>query len=234
MLPDIEKLLVLQNRDRRIRTLKLELKNIPEERAGVERRLATANAGAEQVKLKVKELEVQKNRLAVQAQGKRDQINRFKTQQTQTRKNEEYQAFTHEIAHFGTEIQKIEDDELNVMEELEQMKPVMAEAEERAKEARARVVTQIADLDAKAKSIKDNLVNLEAERKTLAVGIDEDLLEQYNRLFVSKNGDAIVPLEHEVCMGCHMKLTTQTFVRVKGAKEVAHCEQCGRILYYRL
>ena len=34
------------------------------------------------------------------------------------------------------------------------------------------------------------------------------------------------------CMGCHMKLTTQTAVRVKNEKEIVHCEQCGRILYY--
>jgi predicted nucleic acid-binding Zn-ribbon protein len=32
-------------------------------------------------------------------------------------------------------------------------------------------------------------------------------------------------------MGCHMTLTTQTVVRVKGSREIVHCEQCGRILY---
>ena len=66
----------------------------------------------------------------------------------------------------------------------------------------------------------------------LTVGIDEDLLDQYNRLFASKGGNAVVALEHEVCTGCHMKLTTQTLVRVRGAQEITHCEQCGRILYW--
>jgi predicted nucleic acid-binding Zn-ribbon protein len=28
-----------------------------------------------------------------------------------------------------------------------------------------------------------------------------------------------------------MKVTTQTVVRVKGGREIVHCEQCGRILY---
>jgi uncharacterized protein len=40
-----------------------------------------------------------------------------------------------------------------------------------------------------------------------------------------------VPLEHEVCMGCHMRVTTQTAVLVKARREIVHCEHCGRILY---
>ena len=57
-----------------------------------------------------------------------------------------------------------------------------------------------------------------------------DLLDTFNRLFANKT-EAVVPLEHEICMGCHMKVTTQIAVKVKGAREVVHCEQCGRILY---
>ena len=231
MLPEIAKLLVIQDRDRRIRSLKFELKHAPLERAEMEGRLTTANAGAEQVKHKLRELEVQKNKLDVEAQGKRDQIGRFKTQQMQTRKNEEFQALANEIAHFEKEIQRIEDAELEVMEAIEQTKPVLADAEKKAAAARALVAVQLTDLDAKSKALKDNLATVEADRATLVEGIDEDLMYQYNRLFQTKDGSALVPLEHEVCMGCHMKLTTQTAVRVRGEREITHCEQCGRILY---
>ena len=231
MLPEIEKLLVLQDRDQRIRNIKIEQKHAPLERAEMESRLAAANTGAEKVKLKLRELEVHKNKLAVDAQAKRDQIGRFRTQQLQTRKNEEYQALTNEIRHFEKEIEKIEDDELEVMQQIENTRPVLAEAEKTAATQRALVASQLADLDAKAKALQASLAEVEAERAVLARDIDEDLLDQYGRLFSSKGGDAIVPLEHEVCMGCHMKLTTQTAVRVKGGLEITHCEQCGRILY---
>jgi len=232
MLPEIEKLLLLQDRDQRIRTLKNELKNTPLERKDLETRLAATTSGAENAKAKMRELEVEKKRLEVEAQGKRDQINRFKTQQMQTRKNEEFQALGNEITHFEREIGKIEDRELEVMELIEQTKPALAEAEQNVVKAKSRVAGQIADLDAKIATIGETLKAVEAERAALTVGIDEDLLDQYNRLFVSKGGNAVVALEHEVCTGCHMKLTTQTLVRVKGAQEITHCEQCGRILYF--
>jgi predicted nucleic acid-binding Zn-ribbon protein len=50
-------------------------------------------------------------------------------------------------------------------------------------------------------------------------------------LFASKGDAAVVALEHEVCTGCHMKITTQTVHRVKNGREIVGCEQCGRILY---
>jgi predicted nucleic acid-binding Zn-ribbon protein len=232
MLQEIEQLLVLQDRDRRIRLLKTELKNAPLEKKELEAKLNAAKTGADTAKQKMRDLEVEKKRLEVEAQGKRDSIGKFKTQQMQTRKNEEYQALANEITHFNKEIQKIEDRELEVMEGMEQQKPVVAEAEAHAMEAQKRVATQISDLEVKVKAVQENLAKLESDRAVLAKEVDEDLLEVYNRLFTSKGGDAVVPLEHEVCMGCHMKLTTQTFVRVKAGRQITHCEQCGRILYF--
>lgn len=231
MLPDIQKLLVLQDRDQRIRAFKTELKNAPLERKELEARLEAASSGAEQAKAKVREQELEKKRLALLAQGKREQIARFKVQQMQTRKNEEFQAFGNEIAHFEQEISKIEDRELEVMEEIERLTPILAEAERHASESRDRVAAQIADLEAKIALITDKLKTAEAERVKLTEGVDEDLLDQYTRLFASKEGNPVVILDHEVCTGCHMKLTTQTLVRVKGNQQITHCEQCGRILY---
>lgn len=234
MLPEIEKLLVLQERDQRIRTLQTELKTVPIERKNLEARLAATASGAEKAKAKLRELEVEKKRLEVEAQGKRDQIARFKTQQMQTRKNEEFQAFAQQIIHFEKDISLIEDRELEVMEAMELAKPLLAEAERNAEAAKGQVARQIADLEAKVVTIGEHLKTVEAERAKLTEGIDEDVLDQYNRLFVSKGGLAVVALEHEVCTGCHMKLTAQTLVQLKGERQITYCEQCGRMLYRAL
>jgi uncharacterized protein len=231
MLPEIEKLLILQDRDQRIRALQTELKNIPLEQADLRNQLTSAASGAEKAKAILRDLEVEKKRLEVEAQGKRDQIARFKTQQMQTRKNEEFQAFGLQIVHFEREISKIEDRELEIMEAMEAAKPTLTKAEQKAAEAKSRVAQHIAELDAKGNAVIDQLKAAEAARAKLTEGIDEDLLDQYNRLFVTKNGNAVVSLEHEVCSGCHMKLTTQTLVQVKGERQVTNCEECGRILY---
>jgi predicted nucleic acid-binding Zn-ribbon protein len=40
-----------------------------------------------------------------------------------------------------------------------------------------------------------------------------------------------VPLSHDVCGGCHMKVTITTSTKAKAGNEVVNCENCGRILY---
>ena len=60
---------------------------------------------------------------------------------------------------------------------------------------------------------------------------EEDLLDRYNRLFKSKNGIALVTVEHGVCAGCNMQVTHQTILEVRGEKGIIGCPQCGRILY---
>jgi hypothetical protein len=232
MLPSIESLLVLQDRDQKIRILRLEQKNLPEERASLDVKLAAGSTQLTTAKEQARSIELEKKKLEMEAQAKRDSIAKFRTQQFQTRKNEEFQALTNEIKRFEADIEKIEDRELELMEDAEKMKATVAEAEKQHAATKAHTDRQIVEIAEKIKAIEGQLAELEAERAKLSEGVDEDLLYQYNKLFVNKGGLAVVALEHETCMGCHMKLTTQTAVRVKGNREILNCEQCGRILYY--
>ena len=230
MLPEIEKLLVLQDRDRKIRTLKQELKLAPLERKELDEKLADAIKKFEAMKLKAKEIEVERKKLENEVQSKRDSINKFQTQKFQTRKNEEFQALSNEIKRYEGEIQTIEDRELDLMEGIDKAKIQIVETEKETQATKTQVGRQLTDIAAKIEAVAAKLKELEAERATLAAAMDEDLLDTFDRLFVNKT-EAVVALEHGVCMGCHMSVTTQTVVRVKGNREIVHCEQCGRILY---
>lgn len=232
MLQEIEQLLTIQDRDRKIRALKHEIKLAPSQRKDLDTRLAAAQQQLDSVKLKGMEIEMERKKLENEAQSKRDQIAKYNLQKFQTRKNEEFQALTNEIKRFEGEIQVIEDRELDLMDGAEKMKATIADAEKENAAVKAQVAQQTTDLDAKTVAIQVQLKQIEADRGKLAERIDEELLDTYDHLFANKGDNAVVALEHEVCMGCHMKLTTQTAVRVKGRREVVHCEQCGRILYY--
>jgi predicted nucleic acid-binding Zn-ribbon protein len=230
MLPEIEKLLVLQDRDRKIRTLKQELKVAPLERKELDQKLATALANLDAAKQKAKEIEVERKKLENEAQTKRDSIAKFQTQKFQTRKNEEFQALTNEITRYEGEVRAIEDRELDLMESAEKMKATVAETDRQTQATKKQVESQLADIAAKIQTVETQLKDLETERAKLSADVEEDLLDTFNRLFTNKN-EAVVPLEHDVCMGCHMKVTPSTSAACRAAREITHCEQCGRILY---
>ena len=156
----------------------------------------------------------------------------MRTQQYETRKNDEFSAIGREIERYQNEISSLEDQELELMVQADVLKAQIATEERQTAAAKDSIAKQIANLEAKQITLTDRLEELKREKEELAARANEDLLDRFNRLFASKGDAAVVALEHDVCTGCHMKITTQTAVRVKGGKEIVNCEQCGRILYF--
>ena len=204
---------------------------MPLQRKNLESQLATSAAGVEALKQKARQTEIDRKKLELDAGTRTESITRLKTQQYQTRKNDEFQAIGHEIERYENEIRKIEDEELELMVEADKVKGDLAAEEKKAATVKESIGRQITDLDEKSKVLQARLEDLTKERSELAGKIDEDVLGRFERIFNSKGDAAVVALEHEVCTGCHMKVTTQTAHRVKAGKEIVSCENCGRILY---
>lgn len=234
MLEVVENLLALQDRDQRLKTLRQELQAVPTEIASRQKLITDAAGRLEASKSRAKAIEVEKKSLAVEADAKRAQIDRYKTQQLQTRKNEEYSALAHEIEAAEKQITAIEDKELVLMEEAESLAPAITEAEKTFASEKSRLEGQIATIKEKEGNLSTRITDLEKDRTAATQGIDEDLLERYDRLFQTKNARAVVPVEHDVCSGCHMKVTAQTSLALRSDKELVSCPQCGRILHLPL
>jgi uncharacterized protein len=232
MLKEIEQLLLLQERDQKIKMYKAELETVPFEQQRIDQFVAAKSNAFEQVRQRSRDVEVQRKRLELDAQTRRDSIAKYKTQQYQTRKNDEFQAISQEIHRFEEEIERIEDHEIELMEQTEQFQKEAMYAELELKAAKRQSEVQHADLKKKESTLGERLKQAEADREQLTKGLDPDLLFQYTRLFATKGGNAVVPVEHEFCMGCHMKNTTALVHRAKMALDIVHCQQCGRILYY--
>ena len=228
---ELEQLLVLQDRQQKIRQIQAEIKTLPLERAHLESQLAATAAGFESLKLKGRQVEVERKKLELDVGTRTESIARLKTQQYQTRKNDEFQAIGHEIERYENEIRKLEDQELELMIEADKLKAEIDAADKSARATKESISRQLTDLETKSKALGSQRQELESDREALAAQIDPDLLDQFERLFNSKGDAAIVAVEHGVCTGCHMKVTTATAARVKAGKEIVSCEQCGRILY---
>ena len=228
---ELEQLLVLQDRQQKIRQIQTEIKTLPLERAHLESQLAATAAGVESLKQKARQIEVGRKNLELDVGTRTESIARLKTQQYQTRKNDEFRAIGHEIERYEGEIRKLEDQELELMIEADKLKGEIEVADNSARATKDSISRQLADLETKSKALGSQQQQLEMERETLAAQIDDDVLDQFERLFNSKGDAAVVAVEHGVCTGCHMKVTTATAARVKAGKEIVSCENCARILY---
>jgi len=232
MLDVIEKLLILQDRDRKIRRISTELAHIEPQRQTMKTRAAAANASLEAAKTKVKELESQRKDLELEVEAKKQLITKYANQQLQTRKNEEYRALANEIQTCKEAIFKIEDQEISLMEQGEAAQKEVARATQAASEARKMADDQVTQLGVREENLKKELAELEANREELAAAVDDSTRGRYERLMKNKGENVVVGVQHGVCGGCHMKLQPQLVVSCQAQQELVTCSNCGRILYY--
>ena len=228
---ELEQLLILQDREQKIRQIQIEIETVPLRRKSLEAQLAESKASVETLRQRVRQLEIDRKKLELDVGTRAESVSRLKTQQYQTRMNDEFQALGHEIDRYENEIRKIEDDELELMVLADKIKADLTAEETKAAATRDSIARQTDDLDEKSKALDSQLQGLMTERSHLATKIDEDLLGRFERLFKSKGDAAVVAIEHGVCTGCHMKVTTATAASVKAGKEIVSCENCGRILF---
>jgi predicted nucleic acid-binding Zn-ribbon protein len=233
MLPALEHLLVLQDRDRRIASLKAELARIPQETAAVHKRVQEEAARLEAAKLQLKQIEADRKKLEVEAESKRAQITKYRVQLNQIKSNTEYQALLKEIANAEQEIVHLEDIELELMDKTEHLQPLLKQEQVQLQEITAKGEAEQAELKRRAQTAQAELAQVQAERTTLAAQADPDILARYDRLMKSKGDFAIVPILHGNCGGCHLNLPPQVVHNAKNGGEVVSCDYCGRILYWQ-
>jgi hypothetical protein len=209
MLENIEKLLILQDRDQKICRLQSELAHIEPERQTLRTRAATAQSDLEEAKLRIKHIESSRKDLELEVETKKQMISRYANQQLQTRKNEEYRALAHEIEMCKDVIFKTEDKEIELMEQAEATQKQVVSATQAVNEARKLLDDQVAQLDAREQNLHKELAELEVNREALASTVDESVRGRYERLVRSKGENVVVGVQHGVCGGCHMKLPPQ-------------------------
>ena len=228
----IEKLLILQDRNRKILRVSEELAQISPERDNLRAKAAGTQSQLENAKLRVKQIESERKQLDLEIEGKKSQIEKYANQQLQTRKNEEYKALAHEIEMAKETIFKIEDQEIVLMEQTEAAQKEVARATTEAATARKLLEEQIGLLNQREENLKKELADLQQGRVGIAAAVEETARNRYERLLKSKGENVVVGVEHSVCGGCHMKLPAQIIASCRGQSELVACPNCGRILYY--
>jgi uncharacterized protein len=232
MLNDVERLVVLQERDRQLAQLQAEVDAIPPQRAGAARRGAAIEATLESAKAKTRQLDADRKQLELEVETRNERIARYSLQQFQTKRNEEYRALSHEIETCKREITRLEDQQLELMEQAEAGHRFVREATEQSAQTRRESERILADLAQREEALQKQLAELQAGRKDLAAAVEPGLLARYERLRPTKGEKVVVGVEHGACGGCHVGLPAQVILGCRSAQELVQCPNCGRILFY--
>lgn len=229
----IAQLLILQDRDARCDHMKRMLESIPHERTRAEQDIVTEEARVQTIKGELTELESRRRDLEGEVATAEERIVRYKTQQLEVKKNEEYTALEHEISTLKTAISELEDAELLLLDEIDQKNLQLSETEKAVEETISRIHLLLKNLSETEASHRGELTEAESAVQHARDGTAPDTLKQYD--FVKsqvKKGPVVVELNGGRCLGCHLKVSGEVDAGARKSVGLVRCDNCGRILYY--
>jgi uncharacterized protein len=229
---NVEKLLVIQDRDRKIGRLAREINDLPERRRMIESQLDAHKKALEAAEDVIRKKGLEQKELEAQIEQRKERIQKLRQQQFEVKNNDDYRAFEHQIESVNKDILAIEERELVMMEAVEAANAVRDEKIEALKSEETIVNEELARFKERAANIEKELIELETKRRALAEDMDPDWLARYDRIFKHHGDFALVTVEHNTCGGCHMKLPPQLAHDARKLDSMTTCMYCGRLLYF--
>ena len=230
--PQIEKLLIVQDRDVAVQKIEHELSRIPQERSALEGHITAEEANIESAKYALKEKEVGRSELDTEIKTKEEAIARFRTQQLEVKKNDEYRALTHQIEQTEQEISDLEVRVIELLLEID-------ETSEAFQKEKAIIDTRIVEEKSQISLLSEREVNLKAsideakaDFESARSVADENYLSHYDRVKkLSKRPPYVVRIEAHKCGGCHLRVSNEVNGNAAVAGEPHFCDQCARMVY---
>jgi len=231
--PEIEQLLILQDRDTRLINIELSLKSIPTEIAKNEQKIAAEESALAADHQRLQELEVRRKDLDNDVKTAEEQVVKYKNQQLQVKKNDEYQALTHEIDQTQERIGQLEETELELMLEIDEAKAAF-ETEKKEREERIQLYRdEIETLQDREQTLKGEIDSAKADKAAAEKECAQNYLDAYNRTKRRRPKPPFVsPIEDHKCGGCHLKVSGEVESSTRRKDGPVQCDSCGRVVYW--
>ncbi|MEJ1972987.1 MAG: hypothetical protein WDM96_11165 [Lacunisphaera sp.] len=130
----------------------------------MEARIAAEKAAIEAAKAEWHGLESKKKLLEIDIKSAEEKVAKYKIQQMQVRKNDEYQALTHEIETTQTGIGTLEEEEIGIMLNIDEAKKRFAAAETELK-------VNITGHEGRIRTLREREKQLQGEVKTAQAAV---------------------------------------------------------------
>ncbi|MGQ0679013.1 MAG: zinc ribbon domain-containing protein [Actinomycetota bacterium] len=142
----------------------------------------------------------------------------------------ELSALSAEVEALRRRKSKLEDNQLEVMEEAEGVEKAMAGLDSEIESLAQQVEEAVVKRDQANLELASELEAAQPRREHWAARIAPDLLRFYTELRGTKGGVGAAMLQGSTCLGCHMQLPAQEVERLRRTPGVLKCDECGRIL----
>ena len=166
-------------------------------------------------------------------QDAESKVKKLKERIPEIKTNKEYQALLKEVSAAEKENSDIEEKILILLEKMDDLKAKLTEKGKIVKEEETSWTKEKEKIEKDFNQLSEILRELESQKTHLLPQMDSKLLAEYNRLISGRKGVAVVRVQNEHCLGCHMRVLPQVFTEIKKNEKIIYCLNCKRILYWK-
>jgi predicted nucleic acid-binding Zn-ribbon protein len=229
---DLTPLIQLHFLDLQISSLNSRISGMPDQIQELDRKLDRFRRNVQEKKdlvaenlKKRRELEGDLNLIETKRTRYKEQLDTVKT-------NKEYTALQHEIDGVAQAIRQIEDQILTLMEEAEQVKVALDEAQGALDREESVILKDKNVVEKQVEQLRVEQQELQSQRDKWINQVPEEVMEVYDRVSRGRKGVAMAEAKNQICLECHMRIRPQLFQEIKRNDSVITCESCSRILFF--
>lgn len=228
----MQQLLNLHEIDQQILEAERQLEDVRIEANALDEGVAGLRGALEQVEASLTRARTEARAADRAVEEKRDTLDRIRGRVNQVRNEKQYSAASLEFDLVKQDLRRLEDRELEKMQEVEDLASRREELVARLDEAVGEAGPRGQEIEATEKELRERLTVLRDRRNNLAIRVDDSALGLYDRIRGGRSQVALAPLTAEaVCGNCFTSVTIQQEMQVKTMTELICCEGCGVILY---
>lgn len=236
----------LQQKLRNLFLLDSQLRGMRTRLDGATRRLEKQKAKLDQIERQRSELADQIKQNSVKASALEKQVRdvdtrveTLRTQMNNVKNNKEYSALLIEVNTLKIDKSKIEDQALDQMGKVDQLKAQAVELDGKAEEQRKLVAIAEGEVKKFREELGTQLDEVTAKRSAAEQEVPVEVRAQFNKLSDIHEGEALAPVTEESrrnmeyhCGGCYMGLPVERVnALMRRPDDIVICPSCGRILY---
>lgn len=204
--------------------LPLEVEDLEDEVAGLNRRLEKMEADIEVIENDIKN---KKN----QIDESKSTIKKYAEQQKNVRNNREFNALSKEVEFQELEIELAEKNIKEYKVKIEQKKETIAQTKEKLTERDTHLQHKKGELDEILAETEKEEQALISKSEQYEKNIEDRLIKAYKRIRQNvKNGLAVVPVERGASGGSYFTIPPQVIMEIAGRRKIITDEHSGRIL----
>jgi predicted nucleic acid-binding Zn-ribbon protein len=232
VLPDLQRLIELQDIESRAAVASKAIAEAPGRIASLDALLQSATASLAAAKQSLTDNQTHRRSIDKDLISAQQRQEKYKEQLMSVKTNDEYRAMQHQIEAVGAEVLQHEERVLVSMMEADEVNAAIKKAESALKAAQSKVAAERGAIENEAKTNQATLAELNAARARLIGALEnKGVIDTFQRI-AKVRGTAVARAEGERCTVCQVRLRPAVFAEVRKNDSIVQCDSCNRILYF--